>query len=116
MFDKPSAIASSIFSVRCHSCRWLSTLQAEKCNREDVPQRVSLSQSTSPFLQDMYSIGQSPTPFDSSQDYHLVMATEEDGHTIFHFERAANTGNTKDIQFTVIVLASLAKFYEESKT
>ena len=66
----------------------------------------SPSQSTAnhfDFAQDMYSIGQSPPPLDSSQDYHLVMATEEEGHTFLHFQRAANTGDAKDIQFTVIL-------------
>ena len=46
-------------------------------------------------------MGQSPPPLDSSQDYNLTMATEEEGHTILHIERAGNTGDTKDIQFTV---------------
>ena len=63
----------------------------------------------------MYSTGQSPPHVGSSQDYHLVMATEEEGRTILHFERGANTGDAKDIEFTVIVLASLAEFYEESE-
>ena len=49
----------------------------------------------------MYSTDQSPPPVDSSQDYHLVMAKEDKGRTIFHVERAANTGDAKDIQFTV---------------
>ena len=49
----------------------------------------------------MYSLGQSPPPLDSSQDYNLIMATEEEGHTILHIERAANTGDIKDIQFSV---------------
>lgn len=46
-------------------------------------------------------MGQSPPPLDSSQDYNLIMATEKDGHTILHVERAGNTGDAKDIQFTV---------------
>jgi len=29
------------------------------------------------------------------------MATEEEGHTILLIERAGNTGDAKDIQFTV---------------
>ena len=57
----------------------------------------------------MYSTGQSPPLVDSSQDYLLIMATQEEGR----FERAANTGDAKDIQFTVIVLGSLGEFYEE---
>lgn len=72
-------------------------------------------QRTFPFPQDMYSTGQSPPRVDCNQDYLLGMATEEEGRTILHFERAANTGDAKDIQFTVIVLASLAEFYEESE-
>lgn len=81
-----------------------------------MPQRDSFSQSTSPFLQDMYSIGQFPPPLDSRrQDYHLAVATEEECHIILYFDRAANTGDTKDIQFTVIALATSAEFYEESK-
>ena len=56
----------------------------------------------------MYSIGQSPPPLDSIQDYQLVMATEEEGHTFLHFQRAANTGDAKDIQFTVILQCILA--------
>ena len=45
---------------------------------------------------------QSPPPLDASQDYNLIMATEEEGHTILHIETgAAITGDTKDIQFTV---------------
>lgn len=63
----------------------------------------------------MYSTGQSPPIVDSSQDYLLIMATEEEGRTILRFERAANTGDAKDTKFTVIVLASLGEFYEESE-
>lgn len=54
----------------------------------------------------MYSIGQFPLPLDSSQEYHLAVATEEEGHNILHFDRAAITGDTKEILFTVIVYFS----------
>ena len=82
---------------------------------KSVLNSVSLFQITFPFRQDMYSTGQSPPIVDSSQDYLLIMATEEEGRTILRFERAANTGDAKDTKFTVIVLASLGEFYEESE-
>lgn len=66
------------------------------------------------LLQDMFSTGQSSPHVDSSQDYHFVMTTGEEGYTIF-LKRGANTGDAKDILFMVIVSASLAKFYEESE-
>lgn len=67
------------------------------------------------LLQDMFSTGQSSPHVHSSQDYHFVMTTGEEGYTILHFERGANTGDAKDILLMVIVSASLAKFCEESE-
>ena len=49
----------------------------------------------------MYSRGPSPPPLDSSQDYKLLGAIEEEGHTILNVERPGNTGDAKDIQFMV---------------
>lgn len=51
------------------------------------------------YIYDMYSRGPSPPPLDSSQDYKLLGAIEEEGHTILNVERPGNTGDAKDIQF-----------------
>lgn len=51
------------------------------------------------YIYDMYSRGPSPPPLDSSQDYKLLGAIEEEGHTILNVERPGDTGDAKDIQF-----------------
>ncbi|CAH3024251.1 unnamed protein product, partial [Porites evermanni] len=70
-----------------------------KERREELLGTMSYQTKLSLLLQHMFSTGQSSPHVDSSQDYHLVMTTEEEGYTILHFERAANTGDAKDILF-----------------
>ena len=53
------------------------------------------------FSQDFFTGGQFQPPKDSQQDYNLIHMENQNGIFIMTFERKRDTGDSKDVQFTV---------------
>jgi len=91
-----------IFNMTCKTTGWCAvgfTTSSDGRNMVNYDIAVGGVTSNTPYLDDYWSTTIGTPSKDPTQNLNLIKATEAGGHTNVEFERDAETGDDKDVQF-----------------